>query len=62
MCDQQQISLFMNLEKNFLMNKIMFTKKSGAVIYGIQIQSAQQMLDFDYLSGRDPSVIAFINE
>lgn len=40
----------------------MFTKKSGAIIYGMQIKSAQQMLDFDYLCGRDPSVIAFINE
>jgi hypothetical protein len=40
----------------------MFTKKSGAIIYGMQIKSVQQMLDFDYLCGRDPSVIAFINE
>lgn len=40
----------------------MFTKKSWAIIYGMQLKSAQQMLDFDYLCGRDPSVIAFINE
>jgi succinyl-CoA synthetase alpha subunit len=40
----------------------MFTKKSGAVIYGMQLGSAQKMLDFDFLCGREPSVIAFINE
>ncbi|MCP4524218.1 MAG: ATP citrate synthase [Candidatus Gracilibacteria bacterium] len=40
----------------------MFTKQSGAVLYGLQLGSAQKMLDFDFLCGRDPSVIAFINE
>ncbi len=40
----------------------MFTKKSGAVIYGMQLGSAQKMLDFDFLCGREPSVITFINE
>jgi len=40
----------------------MFTKKSGAIIYGMQLGSAQKMLDFDFLCGREPSVIAFINE
>lgn len=40
----------------------MFTKKSNAIIYGLQLKAAQQMLDFDFLSGREPSVLAFINE
>jgi ATP-citrate lyase alpha-subunit len=40
----------------------MFTKQSGAVIYGMQLESAQKMLDFDFLCGREPSVVAFINE
>jgi hypothetical protein len=40
----------------------MFTKKSNAIIYGLQLKAAQQMLDFDFLSDRDPSVSAFINE
>jgi ATP-citrate lyase alpha-subunit len=40
----------------------MFTKQSGAVIYGMQLGSAQKMLDFDFLCGREPSVVAFINE
>jgi len=40
----------------------MFTKKSNAIIYGLQLKAAQQMLDFDYLSGREPSVLAFVNE
>lgn len=40
----------------------MFTKKSNAIIYGLQLKAAQQMLDFDYLCGREPSVMAFINE
>jgi hypothetical protein len=39
-----------------------FTKKSNAIIYGLQLKAAQQMLDFDYLSGREPSVLAFVNE
>ena len=40
----------------------MFTKNSNAIIYGLQLKAAQQMLDFDYLSGREPSVLAFVNE
>lgn len=40
----------------------MFTKKSAAIIYGMQLGSAQKMLDFDFLCGREPSVLAFINE
>mgnify|MGYP001942735156 CR=1 FL=1 len=40
----------------------MFTKQSGAVIYGMQLGSAQKMLDFDFLCGREPSVVAFIDE
>lgn len=40
----------------------MFTKKSNAIIYGLQLKAAQQMLDFDFLSWREPSVLAFINE
>ena len=40
----------------------MFTKESRAIIYGLQLKAAQQMLDFDFLSWREPSVLAFINE
>lgn len=40
----------------------MFTKQSGAVIYGMQLGSAQKMLDFDFLCWREPSVIAIIDE
>jgi len=40
----------------------MFTKKSNAIIYGLQLKAAQQMLDFDYLCGREPSIMAFINK
>jgi len=40
----------------------MFTKESKAIIYGLQLKAAQQMLDFDFLSWREPSVSAFINE
>ncbi|PID84188.1 ATP citrate synthase, partial [Candidatus Gracilibacteria bacterium] len=39
----------------------MFTKNSKAIIFGLQISAAQSMLDFDFLSNRDPSVVAFIN-
>ncbi|MCD5380612.1 ATP citrate synthase [Candidatus Gracilibacteria bacterium] len=39
----------------------MFTQKSKAIIYGLQLSAAQHMLDFDYLSGRSPSVSGFIN-
>jgi len=39
----------------------MFTKNSFALIYGLQISAAQHMLDFDFLSNREPSVLAFIN-
>jgi len=39
----------------------MFTKDSFALIYGLQLGAAQHMLDFDFLSGREPSVLAFIN-
>lgn len=39
----------------------MFTTNSFAIIYGLQLGAAQHMLDFDFLSGREPSVLAFIN-
>jgi len=39
----------------------MFSRNSFAIIYWLQIQAAQKMLDFDYLCGRDASVLAFIN-
>lgn len=39
----------------------MFHKNSFALIYGLQISAAQHMLDFDFLSGREASVLAFIN-
>ena len=39
----------------------MFTKKSFALIYGLQLGAAQHMLDFDFLSWREASVLAFIN-
>jgi succinyl-CoA synthetase alpha subunit/citrate synthase len=39
----------------------MFHKNSFALIYGLQIDAAQHMLDFDFLSWREPSVLAFIN-
>lgn len=39
----------------------MFTKKSKAILFGMQIKAAQSMLDFDFLSDRNPSVLAFIN-
>lgn len=39
----------------------MFTKKSFACIYGLQLGAAQHMLDFDYLSNREASVLCLIN-
>lgn len=39
----------------------MFTIHSRAIIFGLQLSAAQHMLDFDYLSWREPSVLGFIN-
>lgn len=39
----------------------MFSKKSTAIIYGRHLDVAQRMLDFDYLSGRTPSVAGLID-
>ncbi len=39
----------------------MFTHTSCAIIYWLQLSAAQHMLDFDYLSGREPSVLWFIH-
>lgn len=39
----------------------MFTHHSFACIYGLQLIAAQHMLDFDFLSGREASVLVFIN-
>ncbi|QFR39584.1 ATP citrate synthase [Candidatus Gracilibacteria bacterium 28_42_T64] len=39
----------------------MFSRNSFAIIYGLQTQAAQKMLDFDYLCEREASVLAFIN-
>ncbi|PZM86682.1 ATP citrate synthase [Candidatus Gracilibacteria bacterium] len=39
----------------------MFTKNTKAIIYGLQTGAAQNMLDFDFLSEREPSVSCFIN-
>ncbi len=39
----------------------MFTKNSKAIIYGRHLDVAQRMLDFDYLSGRTPSVAGLID-
>lgn len=39
----------------------MFTKQSFACIYGLQTGAAQHMLDFDFLSGREASVLCFID-
>jgi len=38
----------------------MFSKNSFAIIYWLQVQAAQKMLDFDFLCGREISVLAFI--
>ncbi|MCH8518795.1 ATP citrate synthase [Candidatus Gracilibacteria bacterium] len=39
----------------------MFTKKSFACLYGLQLGAAQHMLDFDFLSEREVSVLCFIH-
>ena len=39
----------------------MFTKISKAIIYGRHLDVAQRMLDFDFLSGRSPSVAGLID-
>lgn len=39
----------------------MFSKNSSAIIYWLQLGTAQKMLDFDFLCDRDPSVIAFVD-
>ncbi len=39
----------------------MFTLNSRAIIYGRHLDVAQRMLDFDYLSGRTPSVSGLID-
>lgn len=39
----------------------MFYKNSKAIIYGRHLDVAKRMLDFDYLSGRSPSVAGFID-
>lgn len=39
----------------------MLNKNSFAVVFWLQLSAAQNMLDFDYLCDREPSVLAFIN-
>ena len=39
----------------------MFTSSSQAIIYGRHLDVAQRMLDFDFLSGRSPSVAGIID-
>ena len=39
----------------------MFTLNSRTIIYGRHLDVAQRMLDFDYLSGRTPSVAGLID-
>jgi ATP-citrate lyase alpha-subunit len=39
----------------------MFTSSSKAIIYGRHLDVAQRMLDFDYLSGRSPSIAGLID-
>lgn len=39
----------------------MFTLTSKAIIYGRHLDVAQRMLDFDFLSGRTPSVAGLID-
>eukprot|EP01059_Diplonema_ambulator_P033397 TRINITY_DN695_c0_g1_i2.p1 TRINITY_DN695_c0_g1~~TRINITY_DN695_c0_g1_i2.p1 ORF type:complete len:1061 (+),score=509.48 TRINITY_DN695_c0_g1_i2:60-3242(+) len=42
-------------------NQGMFTNQTRAIIYGMQLQAVQQMMDFDYLCKRDkPSVAAIV--
>jgi hypothetical protein len=38
-----------------------FTKKSRCIIYGTHVGIAQNMLDYDYLCERGPSVAAFFS-
>jgi len=38
-----------------------FGKNTKAIVYGRKVKAVQRMLDFDYLCGRKPSVIAVIN-
>lgn len=40
---------------------MLFSPQSRALIYGRQIDVAARMLDFDFLSGRSPSVVGFID-
>ena len=39
----------------------MFSKNTYAVVYGLQLKAIQNMLDFDFLCGRNPSVLAIVN-
>ncbi|MDC0506113.1 ATP citrate synthase [Candidatus Gracilibacteria bacterium] len=39
----------------------MFSKNTYSIVYGVQLKAIQNMLDFDFLCGRDPSVLAIIN-
>lgn len=39
----------------------MFTSSSKSIIYGRHLDVAQRMLDFDFLSGRSPSVAGMID-
>ena len=41
--------------------KNMFTSSSKSIIYGRHLDVAQRMLDFDFLSGRSPSVAGMID-
>lgn len=40
----------------------MFSKNTFAIIYWLQLQTAQKMLDFDFLCDRKPSVLGFIDK
>ncbi len=39
----------------------MFSKNTFSIVYGLQLKAIQNMLDFDYLCWRDPSVLAILN-
>lgn len=42
--------------------KALFSRTTTAIVYGMQLNAVQSMLDFDFLSRRDvPSVAAIIN-
>src|SRR3989338_10706269 len=41
--------------------KQLFTKDTTSIFSGLQPKALQSMLDFDYLCGRKPSVVAIIN-